>query len=624
MLGALGVVYGDIGTSPLYTIQTIFSPDDPHPIALSHSSLFGALSLVFWAVMTIVTLTYVTLVMRADNHGEGGIMALITRLASTHTKGSARTRAVLVAFGLFGAALFFGDSMITPAISVLSALEGLEVAAPSLEHLILPVTVGVIVALFMFQRFGTAIVGRAFGPIMLVWFSSLALLGINGISQQPEILKALSPTYALDFATAHPSLAFFALGSVVLAVTGAEALYADMGHFGRKPITLAWLFLVLPALTLNYFGQGALILDDPNVAFKGPFFQLGPEWSQWPVVILATMATVIASQAVITGAYSVTHQAIRLGYLPRLRIRHTSALSIGQIYVPWVNWLLMVSVIALILIFESSSKLAFAYGVAVMGTITATTLLFFYFARQQWRWPMWAVVPGAALLVTIDLLFLSANLIKLFHGAWLPLVVAGIVFTVMMTWKRGVRIVSERRARIEGSLNEFIADIDRKVPALPRSRGTAVFLDRDPHSTPLAMRALVKHLRTLPERVIVLTLETAPAPHLPPGGILEFVNPGDKNDGIVQVTVTFGYMDTPDVPKAMRAIDESGALDFKVSAYSSTYYLSHIELVRGQDNGMARWQKVLFIALTHVASNPAVYFKLPQERAVVLGSTLEI
>lgn len=624
ILGALGVVFGDIGTSPIYTIQTIFSPDDPHPIAVTDTSLFGALSLVFWSVMTIVTLTYVVLVMRADNHGEGGIMALITRLASNRTKGSKHTRMVLVAFGLAGASLFFGDSMITPAISVLSAVEGVGVAAPSLDHLIIPLAVGIIAVLFTFQRFGTATVGRAFGPIMVVWFIALAALGINGIAQNPEILKALSPTYAFEFVTEHFGIAFFALGSIVLAFTGAEALYADMGHFGRSPIRIGWVFLVLPALTLNYMGQGALILGDPSVAHQGPFFLLGPEWSQWPIVVLATMATVIASQAVITGAYSVTHQAIRLGYLPRLRVLHTSELSRGQIYVPWINWLLMVSVIALILIFEHSAKLAFAYGVAVTGTITATTLLFFYFSRQQWRWPLWAVIPGCAALVVIDLLFLSANLIKLFHGAWLPIVVGAIVFTVMMTWKRGLDIVADRRDRLEGSLDEFIVSVDKRVPPLPRTPGVAIFLDRDPRSTPLAMRALVKHMRALPEKSIVLTLETSPAAHLPPGGIIEFIEPGDHADGILQVTVTLGYMDAPDVPKVMRAIDAAGVLDFKLSAYRSTFFLSHVELHRGDSPGMARWQKALFVALTHISSNPAAYFRLPQERAVILGSNLEI
>ncbi|MFT4048689.1 MAG: KUP/HAK/KT family potassium transporter [Solirubrobacterales bacterium] len=624
ILGAIGVVFGDIGTSPIYTVQTIFSPDDPHPIAVTDTSLMGAISLVFWSVMTIVTLTYVVLVMRADNRGEGGIMALITRLASKGTKGSRHTRMFLVGFGLAGASLFFGDSMITPAISVLSAVEGVGVVAPSLDHLIIPIAVAIIAVLFTFQRFGTEKVGRAFGPVMILWFLALAALGINGISQNPEILKALSPTYAFEFVTGHFGIAFFALGSVVLAVTGAEALYADMGHFGRSPIRIGWVALVLPALTINYMGQGALILGDPETAHQGPFFLLGPEWSQWPVVVLATMATVIASQAVITGAYSVTHQAIRLGYLPRLRVLHTSVTSRGQIYVPWINWLLMFSVITLILVFEHSAKLAFAYGVAVMGTITATTLLFFYFSRQQWRWPLWVVIPGGAILVAIDLLFLSANLIKLFHGAWLPLVVGGIVFLVMMTWKRGLDIVAERRDRLEGSLDEFIDKIDRQVPPLPRTPGVAVFLDRDPRSTPLAMRALVKHMHALPERVIVLTLETSPAAHLPPGGILEFVDPGQHEDGIVQVTVTLGYMDVPDVPKVMRAIDAAGVFDFKLSAYRATFFLSHVELHRGDGDGMPRWQKALFVALTHISSNPAAYFRLPQERAVILGSNLEI
>ncbi len=622
-IGALGVVFGDIGTSPLYTLQTIFSPTDPHPIPVSDDNLMGILSMLFWSVMTIVTLTYVILVMRADNDGEGGIMALITKLSSGGEPGSTKTKRVLVSLGIFGAALFFGDSMITPAISVLSAVEGVGVAAPSLKHLVLPVTFGVILALFSFQRFGTGLVGRAFGPVMVVWFSVIGLLGVHGIADDPTVLKALSPTYAVEFAFDHVTTTFFALGSIVLAVTGAEALYADMGHFGRRPITWAWVSLVLPALTLCYFGQGALILDDPSVATGSPFFQLGPDWVQWPLIVLATMATVIASQAVISGAFSVAHQAIRLGYLPRLRIMHTSAKAIGQIYVPWINWLLMVSVLLLIATFESSSRLAFAYGVAVVGTITITTLLFLYVARQEWRTPLWIVIGGGAFLIAVDLAFLSANLIKLFHGAWMPLLIGLLAFTVMLTWKRGVAMVAQRRERFEGPIGDFIEEFNSRIPPLPRAPGTAVFMDRDPDSVPLAMRACVDHLHTLPENVLILTLNTASVPHMSVGDLIQFDDLG-YDDGIARVEVTLGYMDRPKVPLIVKAIEETGEMSFDIDADTATYFLSTVEVQSGHVPGLPKWQKPIFIATSHIASDPANYFALPQERTVILGSKIEI
>ena len=422
VLGALGVVFGDIGTSPIYTIQTVFNPGDPHPVPVSTNSIFGIVSMIFWSVTIVVTITYVLLVMRADNHGEGGIMALITLIRRTGG-GRQRTKWLLAGLGIFGASLFLGDSMITPAISVLSAVEGVKVAAPSLGDVVVPITAAIIVVLFLVQRLGTAAVGRLFGPVMLVWFMAIAACGVRGIADHPEILKALSPTYALDFFFNHFSIAFFALAAVVLAVTGAEALYADMGHFGRAPITRAWLLLVFPACVLSYLGQGALILGNPR-NISSPFFLLVPHWGQWPLVILATAATVIASQAVITGAFSVAHQAVQLGYLPRLRIAHTSEETIGQIYVPWINWLLMVSVLTLVITFKTSAALAFAFGMAVTGTITITTLLFFYLARQNWHKPLWLVTIGAGALLTVDLLFLTANVTKITHGAWLPLVIA--------------------------------------------------------------------------------------------------------------------------------------------------------------------------------------------------------
>ena len=482
VVGALGVVFGDIGTSPLYTVQTIFNPSDPHPVAVSTGSVLGIVSMIFWSVVIVVMVTYVALVMRADNGGEGGILALITLIGRLSARGRPRTKIVLAGLGLFGASLFLGDSMITPAISVLSAVEGLKVASPSLAHLVVPITAGIIIALFVLQRLGTTTVGRLFGPVMIVWFIVIGACGIGGIATNPQILKALSPTYALDFFFSHFSVAFFALASVVLAVTGAEALYADMGHFGRSPITRAWLMLVFPACILSYMGQGALVLSDP-ANISSPFFLLVPSWGQWPLVILATAATVIASQAVITGAFSVAHQAVQLGYLPRLRIAHTSRDTVGQIYVPWINWLLLISVLTLVFTFESSAALAAAYGMAVTGTITITTLLFLYVARHQWEKPLWLVAGGGAFLLTVDVLFLAATLTKVTHGAWLPLLIAVLTFTILTTWQRGRQLVTARREQEEGSLRDFIDGLHERRHPVQRVPGTAVYLNRSREST---------------------------------------------------------------------------------------------------------------------------------------------
>ncbi len=476
-VGALGVVFGDIGTSPIYALQTLFNPADPHPVPINDANVFGLISLIFWSMMIIVTVFYVMLAMRADNDGEGGIMALIT-LIRRHSDGRGRrVGIILAALGIFGAALFLGDSMITPAISVLSAVEGLKVVDPRLEVWVIPITAVIIVGLFGFQRKGTAHIGRLFGPVMILWFLTLAVLGLGGIGHHPDILKALSPTYAVAFLFGHFHIAFFALAAVVLTFTGAEALYADMGHFGRKAITSGWIFLVFPALLLNYMGQGALILEDPE-ATSGPFFLLAPEWGRIPLLVLATAATVIASQAVITGAYSVASQASKLGYLPRLRIAHTSELQIGQIYVPWINWLLMVSVLTLVFAFRSSASLAYAYGMAVIGTITIVTLLFFYVARTQWHAPRWLVFSGGGLLISLNLLFLAANSTKLIHGAWLPLVIGITAFTIMVTWQRGREIVTAERARREGPLREFLTKMRAGEPKVAQVPGTAVFLNR--------------------------------------------------------------------------------------------------------------------------------------------------
>ena len=621
-VGALGVVFGDIGTSPLYAVQTVFNPSDPHPVKVSHDSIFGIISLIFWSVTIIVTVTYVLLVMRADNDGEGGIMALIALIRRRALPGGRRAKAVLAALGLFGASLFFGDSMITPAISVLSAVEGVKVAAPSVSELVIPITVTIIVVLFLAQRLGTGAVGRLFGPVMAVWFTVLGVLGVLGIAAHPAILKALLPSYAIAFLVGHFGTAFFSLTAVVLAVTGAEALYADMGHFGRPPIRRAWLLVVFPACILNYLGQGALILGHP-ASISNPFFLLAPAWARLPMVFLATVATVIASQAVITGAFSVAHQAARLGYLPRLRIQYTSEQIMGQIYIPWINWLLLVSVLTLVLAFRSSAALAYAYGTAVTGTITITTLLFFYYARHQWRWPLWIVLAGGGALIAIDLLFLAANLTKLVHGAWLPILIGITAFTIFTTWQRGRELVTLERDREEGPLRAFIDQLHAMKPPLHRVPGTAIFLNRGKATAPLALRANVEHNEILHEHVLILSIETTPAPHVPAEERLQIDDLGYKDDQIIHVTARFGYMDQTNVPGLIPLIrgadSESPLHDDRVS-----YFVSRIELVQGNMPGMSRWRKHLFIATSRITADAAEYFRLPRERTVIMGSRIEL
>jgi len=622
-VGALGVVFGDIGTSPLYTVQTVFSPSDPHPVRVSQDSVYGVTSLIVWSVLIIVTVTYVLLVMRADNDGEGGIMALITLIVARGAPGGRRVRLALAALGVFGASLFFGDSMITPAISVLSAIEGVKVAAPSVTSLVVPITAAIIVCLFLLQRLGTGAVGRVFGPVMGLWFTAIGAFGIRGIVSHPAILKALSPTYALGFLAGHFTVAFFALAAVVLAVTGAEALYADMGHFGRGPITRVWLVLVFPACILSYLGQGALVLADPANAVASPFFLLLPGWARLPMVFLAAAATVIASQAVISGAFSVTRQAAQLGYLPRLRITHTSEEQIGQVYVPWINWALLAAVLALVFAFRSSEALAFAFGMAVTGTITITTLLFFYVVRRQRGWPPWLVAAGAVPLLTIDLLFLAANLTKLPHGAWLPLAIAIVVFTVLVTWQQGRELVTRVREDDEGPLQAFVDQLHARKPPLTRVPGTAIFLHRGSGTAPLAMRANVEHNQVLHEHVLVLAIETLPVPHVPPGERLQVDDLGYSDDGIVGVTARFGYMDSPDVPGLLPLIRKAG-LESPLDETRISYFLSTIDLHPGTHPGMSWWRKRLFLATAQLTADAAEYFRLPRDRTVVMGARIEL
>jgi KUP system potassium uptake protein len=622
VVGALGVVFGDIGTSPIYTLQTLFNPDDPHPVPVSSANVYGVVSLVFWSVTIIVTVTYVLLAMRADNDGEGGILALITLLRRFGRNRGRRTAVVLAGLGIFGAALFFGDSMITPAISVLSAVEGLKVVEPSLAELVVPITAVIILMLFLVQRRGTASVGGVFGPVMIAWFVTIATCGMAGILKHPSILKALSPTYAVGFLVGHFGIAFFSLAAVVLSVTGAEALYADMGHFGRKSITRAWLLVVFPACMLSYFGQGALVLDNP-AHISGPFFLLVPAWGRIPLTVLATAATVIAAQSVITGAYSVASQAAQLGYLPRLRVAHTSESHIGQIYVPWINWLLAVSVLTLVFAFRSSSALAFAYGMAVTGTITITTLLFFYVARQKWRTPLWLLGGGGALLITVDLLFFAANLTKLIHGAWLPLLIGLTAFTVMITWQRGRSIVTAEREREEGSLREFIDELRTRQPALLQIPGTAVFLNRGNRTAPLAMRANVEHNQVRHEHVLIVAIETHPVPRVPDERRLTVDSLGYADDGIIHVTVHYGYMDSPNLVTALGLLDPEST-EGQLQLDQASYFLSKIELRPGPAPTMARWRKRLFIATSYITADAAEHFGLPRDRTVIMGSHIDV
>jgi KUP system potassium uptake protein len=621
VVGALGVVFGDIGTSPIYTLQTVFNPDDPHPVPVTDAHVLGVVSLILWSVTAIVTITYVSLAMRIDHDGEGGIMALISllrRWAGSRKTGAA---AALAGLGLFGAALFLGDSMITPAISVLSAVEGFKTIEPGFEPWIVPVTAVIIVGLFSVQKHGTAVVGRFFGPVMITWFVTIGACGAWGVTKDVAILKAVSPTYAIDFMAGNFHYAFFALAAIVLAVTGAEALYADMGHFGRKPIAVGWIFLVFPACALSYLGQGALVLAD-SANISAPFFLLAPHWARIPLIVLACAATVIASQAVITGAFSVASQAAQLGYLPRLRIVHTSRSERGQIYVPWVNWLLLVSVLTLVFAFRSSAALAFAFGMAVTGTITITTILFFYVAHRRWTTPTWVLALAAVPLLALDTLFIGANLTKLVHGAWLPLAIAITFFTVMMTWQRGREVVTERREEMEGSLQEFVDELDTgdHVPAVVP--GTAIFLNRGT-TTPLALRANVERNRVRHERVVIATVQIESSPRVPHDERVQVDALGRPEDGITYVTIRFGYAETTDVPAALALLTPEQT-EGQIDLDDATYFLSRIELRVGSRPTMATWRKRLFVATSHVTADAADHFDLPRDRVVLLGSHVEV
>jgi KUP system potassium uptake protein len=617
-LGALGVVFGDIGTSPLYAMKETFA--GAHTLAPDRFHVFGVLSLIFWSITIIVSLKYVTFIMRADNDGEGGIMALIAKVQGLPVQ-SAKWTAVLVALGIFGAALFYGDGMITPAISVLSAVEGLQLAAPSLKDYILPIAVVILTGLFFIQRFGTGVVGRFFGPVMGVWFGVLAVLGVAKIVHEPSILQSLSPHYAVQFLFQQPHHAFLALASVVLAVTGAEALYADMGHFGRPPIKRAWFLFVMPALFLNYMGQGALLMKDPS-AVESPLYRLVPDGLLVPMIILATLATVIASQAVISGAFSVTRQAVQLGFLPVLTIKHTSHREYGQIYVPVVNWGLYVAIVMLVIGFGSSTALASAYGIAVTGTLAIDTILFFVVVRMLWRKPVWLVALGTAGFLIVDLSFFAANLTKVISGGWFPLVIAAAIFMVLMTWRRGQDAVARNRKAEEGPLADFVLALESSDDPPIRVPGTAVFLNADPDQTPLAMRFNVEHNHVLHEQVVVFYVETVGIPHVPPDEQWEVDTVLVPDDGIVLVKARYGFQDRPHVPETLRAVEAAVGLGLDVDGAS--YFLSRVTIAPQRGSGMAMWRKRLFVSMERNGAGRAEYFGLPPHQVVSFGSQIEV
>jgi KUP system potassium uptake protein len=617
-LGALGVVFGDIGTSPLYALQTVFSIDNSAVKATS-SDVYGVISLVFWSLVLIVSVKYIVFIMRADNDGEGGIMALAALIRARVT-GRARLVGVAMILGVVGASLFFGDSVITPAISVLSAVEGIDVASPSTHDAILPIGIAILAVLFLGQRFGTERVGRLFGPVMVVWFVTIALLGLKQIVKYPSVLRSLSPSYSLAFLADHPYISFIAMGAVVLSITGAEALYADMGHFGRPPIRRAWFAIVLPALILNYLGQGALIVHQPS-SVANPFYQMVPDWAQIPMVVLATLATVIASQAVISGAFSVSRQAAQLGFLPRLTIRQTSDKEGGQIYVPAINWLLFGAVFILMITFRSSSRLASAYGLAVTGTFLLTTALFIILARWAWNWRVWQVVIVGVVFGGIEVSFFAANVTKTLHGGWLPLLIGALIVTVMLTWQRGRGIVTARRAEMEGSLQEFIDEINRS--GIQRVPGTAVFPHPTGESVPLALRANVEFNHVVHEHVVIISVINENVPHVPRRERLDVDSLSHSHDGIVHISARFGFQDSPDIPATLRdAAFLTSELD--VDPDTAFYFLSRITIERGIKDSLPSWQKRLFLGLAHNAATPTVYFALPTERTVVVGTQITL
>jgi KUP system potassium uptake protein len=621
-LGALGIVYGDLGTSPLYTDQVIFTSYKA-TAHIAAATVYGTASLIFWALMVIVSIKYAGFIMRAHNRGDGGIMALTSLLQRNKVVHAT----LLVTLGIFGAALFFGDGMITPAISVLGAIQGVQVATPALAHLVVPLSVAILLGLFILQRFGSGTIGWLFGPILLVWFVVIGLVGLSQVVKDPGVFQALSPTWAVRFFVDHGAAGYLVLGGVVLAVTGAEALYADRGHFGAGPIRLGWFALALPALVLNYLGQGVFILHHPSLAKDAstfnPFYQMVPHWALWPMVVLAAVATVIASQAVISGSFSVAKQAVQLGFLPRVRVLHTSTVE-GQIYVPIINWVLCVGVLTLTLVFRSSNKLGDIYGVAVTGTFILNTLLFLAVARLLWRTAKWKLAPIAVLFLTVEVAFFSANIAKVEHGAWLPLVVAFFISIVMINWRRGQTIVTANRVAQEGPLDEFLNKLDSAKPPLVRTPGVAVFLCRDKDTTPLALRANVEHTHTLPEKVLIVRADTVSVPHVETFDRCAAEVLGHGRFKVVHLTARFGYHDTLNIPEVLVQARKQGMLERNLDIEHASYFVSRITITPTDDPTLPAWRKSLFIAMARNASSAVEHFGLPGDRTVIMGSQVAL
>ncbi len=613
-LGALGVVYGDIGTSPLYALRECFAGE--HPMPPTHENVLGILSLIFWSLLLIVSFKYLAIVLRATNRGEGGILALMALAFPKHGPGTGRRRAVLVSLGVFGAALLYGDGMITPSISVLSAIEGLKVATPTFQRFIIPLTILTLIGLFTAQKRGTGSVGAVFGPIMVVWFIALAVLGLGSIRAAPQVLYSLNPWYGLQFLLSHGWDGFLVLGAVFLAVTGAEALYADVGHFGVRPIRIAWFWMVLPGLFLNYLGQGALILRSPT-AIENPFYLLAPHWALYPLVILATAATVIASQALISGAFSLTIQAIQLGYLPRMAVKHTSSRERGQIYMPHINWALMVACIGLVLGFESSTNMAAAYGIAVTLTMLCTTVLFYFAARRLWQWSPLNAGLLCALFFVVEGAFFAANLLKVVNGGWFPLASGLVIFVLMATWKRGRQLVWNRLRPASMPLETFLDDVET-FKQLCHVPGTALFMTANPEGTPLALLHNLKHNKVLHERNVILTIVTDEVPQVAPEKRLETEKLGS---GFYRLIAHYGFMEEPNVPELLSAACLDGD---QVDLNRTTFFLSRETVVPKTSASMARWRQWLFALMSRNAQSASSFYRIPPNRVVELGMQVEL
>jgi KUP system potassium uptake protein len=611
LIGSIGVVYGDIGTSPLYALrEAVMAASGPAGI-VTPQAVLGVVSLILWALIIVVTLKYVLILLRADNHGEGGTLALMALAQRAVGSGAGK----IVLLGIIGGALFYGDAVITPAVSVLSAIEGMTIVTAAFEPYVVALTVVILLALFAVQSRGTARVAAFFGPIMCVWFAVIAVAALPHIARHPEVLLAFSPSYAVSFMIHHGIIGFVTLGAVFLAVTGAEALYADLGHFGKRPIQMAWLFIVLPSLALNYLGQGALVLENSK-ALENPFFLMFPDWALFPMVVLAIVAAVIASQAVITGAYSLTRQAIQLGLMPRFEIRHTSESHSGQIYIPRVNMLLSIGVVLLIVLFRSSSALASAYGIAVTGTMVVTAMMGFVVIWKVWKWSPFAAAALIAPFLFLDLTFLTANLLKVFEGGWVPLALGAMVMLLMYTWRRGSRLLFEKSRKLEFPLADLVAMLEKRPPQ--RVSGTAVFLTSDPASAPTALMHSLKHYKVLHEKNVILTIETAPTPRIDPA---ERVRLEQISATFSKVTLRFGFMESPNVPKALAIARKLG---WQFDIMSTSFFLSRRALKPAAHSGMPRWQDHLFIALSRTANDATDYFQIPSGRVVEVGTQVTI